>query len=177
MHFISITSNNASVNDIVLSTVSLAFFWLNTGYHLLPTHTFYTCHVVNLVVQAILASLREADDPDKVDYYTFNKDQPFHLDIDADPDQIELDSEEFQDEPEKDDEMASGGNIMLEEEEKSKATKSLLSKVYMSTMKCIRILTFMLVMLHYHENCFVTTAKEEVSELCNLNISEKECRE
>lgn len=135
------------------------------------------CHVVNLVVQAILASLGEADDPDKVDYYTLNKEQPFHLDIDADPDQIELDSEEFQDEPEKDSEMASDENIVLEEEEKSKATKSPLSKVCTSTMKCIGILTFMLVMLHYHENCFDTAATEEVSELCNLNISEKECRE
>jgi hypothetical protein len=43
------------------------------------------CHVVNLMVQAILAALGEADNPDEVDYYTLNKEQPLHLDIDADP--------------------------------------------------------------------------------------------
>lgn len=53
------------------------------------------CHVINLVVQAILASLREADDPDNVDYYSLNKEQPFHLGIDTDPDQVALDDEEF----------------------------------------------------------------------------------
>ena len=137
MHCISITTDNASVNDVVLSTVSrilLAKYGIPSSPNL---HIRCACHVVNLVVQAILASLGEADDPDEVDYYTLNKEQPFHLDIDADPDQIELDSEEFQDEPEEDNEMASDENIVLEEEEKSKATKSPLSKVCTSTMKFI----------------------------------------
>ena len=84
------------------------------------------CHVVNLVVQAILAALGEADNPDDVDYYTLNKEQPLHLDIDADPDQAELDCEEFRDE---DADADADENIMLEEEEKLKATESPLSKV------------------------------------------------
>jgi hypothetical protein len=84
------------------------------------------CHVINLVVQAILAALGEADNPDEVDYYTLNKEQPLHLDIDADPDQIELDNEEFE---EAEDEMTPEESITLEEEEKSKATGSPLSKV------------------------------------------------
>jgi hypothetical protein len=86
------------------------------------------CHVVNLVVQAVLAALGEADDPDEVDYYTLNKEQLLHLDIDADADQIELDSEEFQDEV--DEKTTPDENIMLEEEEKLKATESPLSKVH-----------------------------------------------
>jgi len=45
------------------------------------------CHVVNLVVQAILTALGEADDPDNIDYCSLNKEQPFHLDINTDPDQ------------------------------------------------------------------------------------------
>ena len=85
------------------------------------------CHIVNLVVQAILTTLREADNPDEVDYFTLNKEQPFHLDIDADPDQIELDHEEFQDEEE--DKTTPEENITLEEEEELNATKSLLSKI------------------------------------------------
>jgi hypothetical protein len=89
------------------------------------------CHVVNLVVQAILAALGEADNPDEVDYYTLNKEQPLHLDIDADPDQVKLDKEEFRDDT-AEDEAAPEENITLEEEEKLKATKSPLSKVCIS---------------------------------------------
>jgi hypothetical protein len=40
---------------------------------------------VNLVVQKILATLNEADDPEMVDYYLPNKDFPFHYDPDTDP--------------------------------------------------------------------------------------------
>lgn len=90
-------------------------------------HIHCLCHIVNLVVQAILTTLREADNPDEVDYFTLNKEQPFHLDIDADPDQIELDHEEFQDEEE--DKTTPEENITLEEEEELNATKSLLSKI------------------------------------------------
>jgi hypothetical protein len=89
------------------------------------------CHVVNLVVQAILASLGEADDPNEVDYYTLNKEQQLHLNIDANPDQVELDSEQFQDVK---DEMASDENIALEDDKRLKATKSPLSKVCISPM-------------------------------------------
>jgi hypothetical protein len=75
------------------------------------------CHVVNLVVQAILAALGEADDPDNVDYYTLNKEQPLHLDINADPDQVELDKKVFQDDEENNlDDVAE--NITLEDEER-----------------------------------------------------------
>jgi hypothetical protein len=126
MYCISITTDNASVNDILISTISCI---LLAKYGIPPSPNLQircVCHVVNLVVQAILASLGEADDPDKVDYYTLNKEQPLHLNIEADPDQIELDSEQFQD---VENEMASDENIALEDEEKLKATKSPLSKV------------------------------------------------
>jgi len=124
MHCISITTDNASVNDVLLSTVSRI---LLAKYGIPPSpnlHIRCVCHVVNLVVQAILAALGEADNPDNVDYYTLNKEQPLHLNIDADPDQAELDCEEFQDE-----DADADDNIMLEEEEKLKATESPLSKV------------------------------------------------
>ena len=63
-------------------------------------HIRCVCHVVNLVVQDILAVLGETDNPDDIDYYDLNKEQPLHLDIDADPDQLELDCGEFMDEDE-----------------------------------------------------------------------------
>jgi hypothetical protein len=124
-------------------------------------HICCLCHVVNLVVQAILAALGEADNSDEVNYFTLNKEQPFHLDIDADPDQIELDREEFQDEEE--DETTPEENITLEEE-KLKATESPLSKVRISAMKLSYpgMPMFMLATLHHKQNCLITPATEEV---------------
>lgn len=162
LHCISVSTDNASVNDVIIATIArirLARYGIPPSPNL---HIRCVCHVVNLVVQAILAALGEADDPDEVDYYTLTKEQPLHLDIDADPDQIELDSEEFQDE---DDETTPEENIMLEEEEKLKATESPLSKVHISLVKFsyFSMLMFMLATLHHKQNCLVTSATEEVS--------------
>ncbi|KAJ7830794.1 hypothetical protein B0H14DRAFT_3143399 [Mycena olivaceomarginata] len=52
-------------------------------------------HVVNLVVQKILATFNEAEDPTNDDYYAHNKDVPLHYDPEQDPDQLELDNEVF----------------------------------------------------------------------------------
>lgn len=82
------------------------------------------CHVVNLVVQAILCALGEAEDPEANDYYDQNKNRSIHFDANTDPDQVELDNEEFLDIDDKDEEPLS-----LEEEEKRQAQKSCLSKV------------------------------------------------
>ena len=79
------------------------------------------------MVQAILAALGEVDNPDEIDYYSLNKEQPFHFNIDTDPDQVELDNEEFEDHAEG--EVVDWENITMEEDEKMKATESLLSKV------------------------------------------------
>jgi hypothetical protein len=133
LHCISVSTDNASVNNVIMATIAqicLAKYGIPPSPNL---HIRCVCHVVNLIVQAILAALGEADNPDEVDYYTLNKEQPLHLDIDVDPDQIELDSEEFQDEGE--DEMTHEENITLEEEEKLKATESLLSKVHIAHVK------------------------------------------
>jgi len=83
--------------------------------------------MVNLVIQAILAALREADDSDEIDYYTLDREWPLYLDIDADPEQIKLNKKEFQDEVE-DETTTPKESVTLEEEEKVKATESPLSK-------------------------------------------------
>lgn len=41
-------------------------------------------HVVNLIVQALLAALNEANDPDKDNYYLSNKHLQFHYNPDED---------------------------------------------------------------------------------------------
>ena len=79
------------------------------------------------MVQAILATLGEANNPDGVNYFTLNKEQPLHLNINADPDQVGLNCEQFQDEVEN--EAGPEESIMLEDEEKLKVTESPLSKI------------------------------------------------
>jgi len=49
--------------------------------------------VVNLIVQALLAALNEADDPEKDDYYIPNKHLPFHYDPDDDDEVQEMEAE------------------------------------------------------------------------------------
>ena len=51
-------------------------------------------HVVNLIVQAILAELNEADDPEQDDYYIPNKHIPFHNDPDDDEEVQQMENEE-----------------------------------------------------------------------------------
>lgn len=175
LHCISISTDNASVNDVLISTVSrilLAKYGIPQSPNL---HIRCVCHVVNLVVQAILAALGEADDPDEIDYYTLNREQPLHLDIDANPEQIELDREKFPDEVEDGTATTPEENITLEEEEKLKATESPLSKVCISAVKLsyFGVLIFILATLHHEQNCFITPATEEISEVRNLNISKE----
>jgi hypothetical protein len=50
-------------------------------------------HVINLVVQALLAAMDEADDPAVVDYFTLHRDAPIHYNIDEDQDQAALEAE------------------------------------------------------------------------------------
>lgn len=85
------------------------------------------CHVINLVVQAILHAIGEADNPDITDYYTLNKENPIHHDVENDPEQVEMDQEEFEETEDGAPEVPDP--ITLEEEEKLKASKSSLSKV------------------------------------------------
>ena len=94
------------------------------------------CHVVNLVVQSILATLGETNKPEDIDHFLLNKVQPFHLDIENDPDQVALDHEEFDDDLE--DNIKE--NIAMEDEEKPSAMRSPLSKVclhlFITTIHC-----------------------------------------
>ena len=133
------------------------------------------CHVVNLVVQAILATLGKADDPDKVDYFTLNKEQPLHLNINVDPDHVGLDNEEFQDE--EDDKAVPEENLTLDDEEKLKATESPLSKVHILNCKISYLAySFASAMLHHKQDCFKPSAAEEVLEMRDLKILQEKLR-
>ncbi|KAJ7572408.1 hypothetical protein C8J56DRAFT_709855, partial [Mycena floridula] len=84
LRIIGITTDNASINNVLIATVSRC---LLAKYGIPMNDTIQIrclCHVVNLVVQDILASLGEADDPDICDYHAINKDKPVHFDPDTD---------------------------------------------------------------------------------------------
>ena len=124
MYFISLTLDNASVNDVIVATIG-RFLLTKYGIPESPNqHIRCLCHVVNLVVQSILAVLGEADDPRNNDHFLLNKAQPLHLDIDNDLDQVALDHEEF-DDVDNDIEESVG----VEDEEKLSTMQSPLSKV------------------------------------------------
>lgn len=50
-------------------------------------------HVINLIVQSILAAFNEAPPPDEEDWYFKNKHLPIHYDPDLDPDHRALEDE------------------------------------------------------------------------------------
>ena len=113
------------MNDVIIATVA---HYLLTKYGIPESpnhHICCLCHVVNLVVQSILAALGEANDPQDNDNFLLNKDQPFHLDIDSNADQVALDREEFNSDSEDNIEE----NVTMEDEEKVSAMQSPLSKV------------------------------------------------
>lgn len=125
-YFISLTTDNASVNDVLIEATARL---LLERYGIPPSpNQQIRCiaHAINLIVQAMLFAMDEADDPDKIDNYLADKSAPVHYDVDNDQDQRELDEEEFDDPM---DTELEDQNIDLLEEESALATQSPLKRV------------------------------------------------
>lgn len=128
-HASTVTTDNASVNDTLVA-VAARVLLAKYGIPASPQnmHVRCMCHVVNLVVQAILHALSEAEDPDLTDYFDVDaKESPVHSDPTRDDDQREMDDEEFDDETEK--QAGNVEKIEIEDEEKVQACKGPVSKV------------------------------------------------
>ncbi|KAJ6453398.1 hypothetical protein C8R45DRAFT_945232 [Mycena sanguinolenta] len=84
------TFDNASVNGVLVCALSL-ILREKFDIRFVPENSQIRClvHVVNLVVQKISSVV--------IDYYLPNKDLPFQYDPDDDPDQRELENEQFSD--------------------------------------------------------------------------------
>lgn len=98
LHCMTVTTDNASVDDTIVGFAARALL-AKYGIPANPNlHVRCLCHVVNLVVQAILHELCEAEDPDEMDYFeVIGKQNPVHLDPQEDAEQKEMDREEFDD--------------------------------------------------------------------------------
>lgn len=94
-HFISLTTDNASVNDVIVATAARCLLARYGIPFTEDMHIRCIAHVINLVVQAFLHAIDEAVDPEVEDWYELNKDEPIYYDISKDPDQIELEDEEI----------------------------------------------------------------------------------
>ncbi|TFY51128.1 hypothetical protein EVJ58_g10725 [Rhodofomes roseus] len=81
----ALTMDNATTNDVLARTLS-GLLMQRYGIHFSPENGQIRClaHVVNLVVQKMLASLIDEDDPDDNDWYLLHKFLPFHYDIEDD---------------------------------------------------------------------------------------------
>lgn len=106
MHYLSAgVFDNAAPNDVLIRVLS-RILREKFDIQFVPENSQIRClaHVVNLVVQKILATLNEADDPEVVDYYLPNKDLPIHYSPDDDPNLRDLENEQFPSTPEEEDE-------------------------------------------------------------------------
>jgi hypothetical protein len=97
MHLIAITVDNAKTNDVLIRTLSNLLV-KKYDIQFIPGNAHICClaHVVNLVMQKILSTLDEADNPDDNDYFEqFMKNLPIHYDPDKDEALKELENEDL----------------------------------------------------------------------------------
>ncbi|KAH9912012.1 ribonuclease H-like domain-containing protein [Fomitopsis serialis] len=87
--------DNASTNDVLARTLT-GLLLEKYGIHFSPENGQIRClaHVVNLVVQKILASIIDAEDPDENDWYLLHKFLPFHYDLEDDDELNAMEEEE-----------------------------------------------------------------------------------
>jgi len=86
--------DNASVCDVLARAAGVMLLQkYGLNFHAQNARIRCMAHVVNLIVQALLAALNEADDPEKDDYYIPNKHLPFHYDPDDDDEVQEMEAE------------------------------------------------------------------------------------
>lgn len=134
VYLIALTLDNAATNDVLLRTLSNLLIQ-KFGIQFVVDNSQIRClaHVVNLVVQKILAALEEADDPDVFDYYEVMKDIPIHYNINEDKELKVLENEEYEPEDEADDPENSSEELFDKEEIEKDANSSPLKKVRHST--------------------------------------------
>ncbi|KAF7346859.1 Dimer-Tnp-hAT domain-containing protein [Mycena sanguinolenta] len=92
-----ISLDNTATNDVLMRALS-RILRDKFDIQFVPENSQIRClaHIVNLVVQKILAVLDEEDDPATRDDYVDNKELPIHYNIDEDPELEALEAEIFE---------------------------------------------------------------------------------
>jgi hypothetical protein len=93
LYMISLTTDNASVNDVIIEVTGQIILQKYNIPYTPDMHIQCIAHVVNLIVQAFLAAMDEADSPDDINYFLLHKESPTHYDPDYDEDHIAMESE------------------------------------------------------------------------------------
>ncbi|KAF5349401.1 hypothetical protein D9758_015515 [Tetrapyrgos nigripes] len=130
---ITIVMDNASACDSMAKFLQKL---LNRRYQDLQVHVENSrirclAHVINLIVQAILKVLEEAESSDDVDYYLLHKDQPIHYDENDDEELKAMEAEE--------DNTEAGGEG--DESDDDDETSDLKNAQSLSTLKQLRLIT------------------------------------
>jgi hypothetical protein len=94
LYMISLTTDNASVNDVIIEVTGQIILEKYNVPYTPDMHIRWIAHVVNLIVQAFLAEMDKADSPDDMDYFLLHKESPIHYDPDDDEDHIAMESED-----------------------------------------------------------------------------------
>ncbi|KAJ2920184.1 hypothetical protein MD484_g20, partial [Candolleomyces efflorescens] len=93
-YFIALATDNATVNDVIFQTAARYLLSLYNIPENPDRHIRCLAHVINLVVQAMMAALDEADPcddfGDENDYFLLHKDAPVYYDVTEDQAQNEL---------------------------------------------------------------------------------------
>lgn len=94
LHFLALCMDNASVCDVIARSAGVMLLKkYGVKFHEENARIRCMAHVVNLIVQSLLAALDEANDPDLDDYYIPNKHLPFHYDPEDDEEVAEMECE------------------------------------------------------------------------------------
>jgi hypothetical protein len=137
LYFLALCMDNASVCDVLARSAGVLLLQ-KYGLQFHPQNARIRCmaHVVNLIVQAILVELNEADDPEQDDYYIPNKHIPFHYNPDDDEEVQQMENEDDDDENGgEDDEFVELLHMNLEDKELEGALDS---AVDLSEVKKVR---------------------------------------
>ncbi|TFY60202.1 hypothetical protein EVJ58_g5298, partial [Rhodofomes roseus] len=124
----ALTMDNAATNDVLARTLA-GLLMEKYSIHFSPENGQIRClaHVANLVVQKILASLIDEDDPDVNDWYLLHKFLPFHYDLDSDDEVVNMEAVENVAADERDAELAPDEekDVPIDPEERLNAVQKL----------------------------------------------------
>jgi hypothetical protein len=172
--------DNASVCDVLARAAGIMLL-KKYGLQFHPQNARICClaHVVNLIVQCLLALLNEAEDPEMDDYYIPNKHLPFHYDPDDDEEvqQMEGEGDEMEGGEEEDEFIELLHPVALEDDELEGVLDSTvdLSEVKKVNPPCNMDCSHLnspdyIAAGNHHQDLFITPTSQTVPAVCEGSV-------